>query len=158
VTSGGDGPVTTSRDTAVTPIPPRGSFPRHVLPALLWTLALFFGGGAPPPPDGPGELIGVPSDKLMHAVAFMVLTLLAARAVHYELPTQPPVPRIALAAGLSVATGVVLEVYQLALPDRSASAGDALADAIGALLGGAALLLHYRLHSKLSARSTSPSR
>jgi VanZ family protein len=141
VTAREDAPVTTPRDSTITPIPLRGSFLRHVLPALLWTLALFFGGGGPPPADGPGDLIGVPSDKLMHAVAFMVLALLAARAVHYELPTRPPVPRIALAVGLSVAIGVVLEVYQLALPDRSASAGDALADAIGALLGGVVLLL-----------------
>jgi VanZ family protein len=146
------------RDSTAARVPPSGGFSRHVLPALLWTLALFFGGGGPAPAEEVGDLIGVPSDKLLHAVAFLVLALLVARAVRYELPAWPAKTRIALAVGLSVATGVLLEVYQLALPDRSASLGDAIADAIGALLGGAALLLHYRLHSKLSARSMSPSR
>ena len=160
-----DGPLTAPRDDTLAPIPPTGGFSRQVLPALLWTLALFFGGGGPAPAEGPGDLIGVPSDKLLHAVAFFVLTLLVARAVHYELPDRPPLARSLFAAGLSVAIGVLLEVYQLALPDRSASVADAVADAIGAVLGGVALLLfrsrflaRYRLHSKLSARSMSPPR
>jgi VanZ family protein len=160
-----DGPGAAPRDTTVDPNPPRGGFLRHVLPALVWTVALFFGGGGPTPADGPGDFIGVPSDKLLHAAAFLVLALLAARAVHYGFPNRPPLARIGLAVGLSVAIGVLLEVYQLALPDRSADVGDALADAIGALLGGAALVLfrsksdeRYRLQSKLSARSMSPPR
>lgn len=117
-----------------------GGFARHVLPAMLWTVALFFGGGGPPPPDGPGELIGISSDKLLHAVAFLVLALLTARAVRYELPDRPRSWRIGLAVALSVATGVLLEVYQLALPDRSAEVADAVADSIGAVLGGVVLL------------------
>jgi VanZ family protein len=119
-------------------------FARNVLPALLWIAALFVGGGGPPPPEGPGELIGVPSDKLLHAVAFLVLALLTARAVRYGLPQRTPLSRIGLAVALSVATGVLLEVYQLALPDRSAEVADAVADAIGAVLGGVALLVFRR--------------
>lgn len=122
----------------------RGGFARNVLPALLWTVALFFGGGGPPPPEGPGELIGVPSDKLLHALAFLVLALLTARAVRYELPGRARLSRAGLAVGLSVATGVLLEVYQLALPDRSAEVADAVADTIGAVLGGVVLLLSRR--------------
>jgi VanZ family protein len=115
-------------------------FARNVVPALLWTLALFFGGGGPPPPEGPGDLIGIPSDKLLHAVAFLILALLTARAVRYELPASARVGRIGLAVALSVAIGVLLEVYQLALPDRSAEVADAVADSIGAVLGGIVLL------------------
>jgi VanZ family protein len=115
-----------------------------VLPALLWTVALFFGGGGPPPPEGAGDVIGVPSDKLLHASAFLVLTLLTARAVRYELPRGGHRTRVGLAVSASVAVGVLLEVYQLALPDRSASVGDAIADAIGAMLGGVTLLVVRR--------------
>jgi VanZ family protein len=133
--------VTTPSDAA-TPAAPAGGptgFARQVLPALLWTVALFFGGGGPPP-EGPGHLLGVPTDKLLHAVAFLVLTLLTARAVRYELPRGGRTARVGLAVVASVAVGVLLEVYQLALPDRSASVADAVADAIGAVLGGAVLL------------------
>lgn len=112
----------------------------NVVPAALWTVALFFGGGGPPPPEGPGELIGIPSDKLLHAVAFLVLTVLTARAVRFELPRRARSSRVALAVTISMAVGVLLEVYQLALPDRSAEVADAVADSIGAVLGGAALL------------------
>jgi VanZ family protein len=121
-----------------------GGFVRNVLPALAWTVALFFGGGGPPPPEGPGELIGVPSDKLLHAVAFLVLALLTARAVRYELPGRGRLSRVGLAVMVSVAIGVLLEIYQLALPDRSAEVADAVADSIGAVLGGIVLLVARR--------------
>jgi VanZ family protein len=136
--------MTAPTDAGAPPVASRGGFARNVLPALVWTLALFFGGGGPPPPEGPGELIGIPSDKLLHAIAFLVLALLTARAVRYELPGQGRGARVALAVGLAVATGVLLEVYQLALPDRSAEVADAVADAIGALLGGAVLVAFRR--------------
>jgi VanZ family protein len=132
--------VTAPSDATATPATtPSGGFARNVAPAVLWTVALFFGGGGPPPPEGPGELIGVPSDKLLHAVAFLVLSLLMARAVRYELPAGRRRLHVGLAVALSVAIGVLLEVYQLALPDRSAEVADAVADSIGAVLGGAAL-------------------
>lgn len=127
-----------------TPASGPGGFARNVLPAVLWTVALFFGGGGPPPPEGPGELIGVPSDKLLHTVAFLVLAMLTARAVRYELPGRGPLARVGLAVSVSVAIGVLLEVYQLALPDRSAEVADAVADAIGAVLGGVVLLATRR--------------
>jgi VanZ family protein len=137
--------VTDPSDTAAPDMPASGpgGFARHVLPALLWTVALFFGGGGPPP-EGPGELIGIPSDKLLHAVAFLVLAVLAARAVRYELPGRSPLTRVGFAVAASVAIGVLLEVYQLALPDRSAEVADAVADSIGAVLGGVALLVVKR--------------
>jgi VanZ family protein len=138
--------VTVPGDAATPDAPASGTggFARNVVPALLWTLALFFGGGGPPPPEGAGELIGIPSDKLLHAVAFLVLALLTARAVRYELPRGRRLSRVALAVGLSVAIGVLLEVYQLALPDRSADVADAVADSIGAVLGGLVLLAARR--------------
>ena len=71
---------------------------------------------------------------------FLVLAVLTARAVRYELPERARFGRVGLAVLLSVAIGVLLEIYQLALPDRSAEVADAVADAIGAVLGGAALI------------------
>lgn len=130
-------PITAPGASASTP---RGGFIKNVVPALVWTVALFFGGGGPPPPEGPGELIGIPSDKLLHAVAFLVLAVLSARAVRYELPNRARAWLVGLAVVVSVAVGVLLEVYQLALPDRSAEVADAVADSIGAVVGGVALL------------------
>jgi VanZ family protein len=134
--------VTVPGQTTPGTVEPNGvsGFARDVLPALLWIVALFFGGGGPPPPEGPGEVIGVPSDKLLHAIAFLVLALLSARAVRYGLPQRTRLARIGLAVSISMGIGVLLDVYQLALPDRSAEVADAVADAIGAVLGGVALL------------------
>jgi VanZ family protein len=112
-----------------------GGFLRNVLPALLWTLALFIGGGGPPPPQGADGLMGIPYDKLMHVVAFGFLQWLVFRALRYELPKAPRLKLALAATALAAAIGVFLEVYQMALPDRSADAGDALADAIGAVIG-----------------------
>jgi VanZ family protein len=134
----------TAPSNAATPDTPANGptgFARNVLPALLWTLALFFGGGGPPPPEGPGEVLGIPSDKLLHAIAFLVLTLLAARAVRYARPQRQGLAHVGLAVAVSAAIGVLLEVYQLALPDRSAELADAVADSIGAVLGGVTLVL-----------------
>jgi VanZ family protein len=138
--------VTTPSDANETEASPSrlSGFLRNVVPALLWTLALFFGGGGPPPPEGPGELIGIPSDKALHAVAFLVLAVRTARAVRFELPARARGSRVGIAVAISVAVGVLLEVYQLALPDRSAEVADAVADAIGAVLGGVVLLVLRR--------------
>jgi len=115
--------------------PDRGSFARSVLPALIWTVLLFLGGGGPPPPSGSDGLIGIPFDKLLHALAFLVLQWLVHRALRYEFPGARRLPLTVIAAFVAAAVGAMLEVYQLALPDRSASVGDAVADAIGAGLG-----------------------
>jgi len=115
--------------------PDGGSFARNVLPAVFWTILLFIGGGGPPPPAGSDALIGIPFDKLLHAFAFLVLQWLVLRALRYEFPRTRRIPLAVLAALLAAAIGVVIEIYQLALPDRSASVGDAVADALGASLG-----------------------
>jgi len=115
--------------------PDRGGFARNVLPALFWTVLLFLGGGGPPPPSGSDGFVGIPLDKLLHALAFLVLQWLVLRALRYEFPSARRLPLGVFAALVAAAIGALLEIYQLALPDRSASVGDAVADALGAALG-----------------------
>jgi VanZ family protein len=115
----------------------RGGFAAHVLPALLWAVAIFVGGSSGMPQvDGP-HTVGF--DKVEHALAFFGLQLLCFRALRYEFPERAREQLLWLGALVAVAIGVGLELYQLGLPDRSAEVADALADGVGAALG--ALLL-----------------
>jgi VanZ family protein len=124
-------------------VPPlRGGFAQNVVPALVWALAIFVGGssGVPQP-----ELdIGLPSDKLNHLVAFCGLELLTYRALRYALPARRRAPLRWIAVLVATMVGVLLELYQLGLPDRSADAADAVADCTGAVLGALALTLVAR--------------
>jgi VanZ family protein len=115
----------------------RGGFVAHVLPALLWAVAIFVGGSSGMPQvDGP-HTVGF--DKVEHALAFFGLQILCFRALRYEFPERPRRQLLWLGALAALAIGVALELYQLGLPDRSAEVADALADGVGAGLG--ALLL-----------------
>jgi len=120
---------------------PRGGFARNVLPALLWIIAIFVGGGGQPV-QLPGEIgLPVPVDKSEHLLAFLVLSVLGFRALRYELSGMKRWQLALLAAASATAIGVLLEIYQLALPDRSAEVADAVADAIGASFGALVVLL-----------------
>ncbi len=138
-------------DGAVPRVPPlRGGFVRNVVPALGWAVAIFVGGssGVPQP-----ELdIGLPSDKLNHLAAFCGLQLLTYRALRYALPTRKRAPLRWVAVVAATLVGVLLELYQLGLPDRSADVEDALADATGAVLGALALTLLARTWLRPHAR------
>jgi VanZ family protein len=122
-------------------VPPRprspAEFALHVLPALLWAVLVFIGGGmnAPQP-----ELdVGLPIDKLQHVVAFLIMQVLAYRALRFVRPQQSRGRRAWLGALAAAGLGVLLELYQLGLPHRSAELADVVADCIGAGIG--ALLL-----------------
>jgi VanZ family protein len=116
------------------------AFLLSVLPALCWLALIFIGGGLD---FGPPEIeTGLPFDKLQHAVAFAVLGLLFFRALRHVGPGIGQTRLIALSAMLSIAAGVLLELYQLGLPHRSAEVGDLIADTLGAC--AAAAWLHFR--------------
>jgi VanZ family protein len=108
-------------------------FAAHVLPALVWVVLVFIGGGLhqPPPEIDPA----FPIDKLEHAAAFLILQLLAYRALSYVWPDRSRKARAWWGALASLGVGVALELYQLGLPHRSAELADAVADAAGAALG-----------------------
>jgi VanZ family protein len=109
-----------------------GSFVRDVLPALVWTATIFVLGGLPNP--GPPVELAFPTDKLEHAAAFALLSILALRALRYELPSVWPRAMPWLAALTSTTLGGALELYQLTVPTRSAELLDLIADAVGAVL------------------------
>jgi len=114
----------------------RGGFLVNVAPALVWAIAIFIGGG---PGVRQPSIDLIPIDKFEHALAFCGLQVLGFRALRYELPNRSRPALLWSAALISVLFGIALEVYQLALPDRSAEVADAVADAIGAVLGATVL-------------------
>jgi VanZ family protein len=118
----------------------RGGFIVHVLPALLWTLAIFIGGSVGA--SAPELPIGVPFDKVQHLLAFFGLQFLCFRALRYQLPERSRGALLWIAALVSLLVGIALELWQLGLPNRSAEVADAVADGIGA---AAAALLFGRL-------------
>lgn len=111
--------------------------PAGLLAAGVLMLALFVDGGG-----GPG--VAPPWDKVMH---FGYFGLLAA-ALWMGLGAHRPWQVLALVAGVGLAD----EWRQLYLPARQASAGDFLADLLGA--GTALLILGCRPRRDGAARSS----
>lgn len=119
-------------------LPPRSAaFVTHVLPAVAYAGALFYGGlirlGALP------EVGFMATDKLLHTLAFGGLALLLARTVHFFRPAVTLAKKLALGAAGSSLLGLVLEVCQAFTRYRSADLWDWLADTVGALLASALL-------------------
>src|SRR5688572_13400986 len=113
-------------EAARTSPPPRRAreFALRVLPALAWAAAVFIGGGLHSPE--PEIEIGFPIDKLEHAFAFLIMQLLAFRALHYIRPDRRRAELAWSGALISLGLGVALELYQLGLPHRSAELADAI--------------------------------
>ncbi|HTQ03741.1 MAG TPA: VanZ family protein [Polyangiaceae bacterium] len=133
------------------PAPPlRGGFVANVVPALVWAIAIFIGGSSGVPQ--PKIDVGLPTDKVNHLVAFCGMQLLAYRALRYALPDRTRPPLRWLAALAATLVGVLLELYQLGLPDRSAEVADVVADGIGATVGAVALTLLSRTWPRPHAR------
>jgi VanZ family protein len=109
-------------------------------PALGWAALIFtfssFPGSAYPATDVPG------ADKLVHLVLYAILGALCARALLLRAPDAEPTRRrlLLLLAAVAVAAvyGVTDEIHQLFVPARSADWHDAVADAVGAILGASA--------------------
>lgn len=102
------------------------------LPVLLWMAAVFSLSSLPRP-----KLPTVPvpnADKIAHAIAYAVGGLLTAHAT----------PSTLLALVIPCAFGASDEWHQRFVPGRQPSRADWLADALGALLGVAALRLRRR--------------
>ena len=129
----------------------RPSFWTHVAPAVLYVALIFVGGSIPMPelPQGP-EL---PSDKLMHLVAFGGMQMLIFRAVRWLRPLAGPGKQNLLAALIACGAGALLEIWQAALPHRSAELADWLADTLGVLLGAALIALVARSPATVEAAS-----
>jgi VanZ family protein len=134
--------------------PARGSFLGTVAPALLYA-ALVFWGGSIEIPRPPFEAPALAWDKLGHVLAFALMQLVWWRAVRYELPQLGLRAQCLLAASIAALLGGVLELYQSALPHRSAEVLDLLADVVGA--GIAAVLVATRVQARTARLAASSS-
>jgi VanZ family protein len=99
--------------------------------ALRWTLAAVYAASLFYVSSLPSEEIplGMPyhMDKVAHAVAYALLALLVCRAWR-----DPGTGSLVLIALLCAAYGVFNEMHQAYVPGRYTSAGDAVANAVGA--------------------------
>jgi VanZ family protein len=109
-------------------------------PPLALMAAIYFVSSLPTVPNVPGD----PSNFLGHFGAYAVLSALTLRAVARGR-WAGVTPRAALAAwAVSAAYGVTDEVHQRYVPGRYASVDDWIADALGAAVAAAALLVLAR--------------
>lgn len=74
------------------------------------------------------------SDKMVHAVGYAGLGVLALRAFHGGFKHLRPAPTL-LAASAVVLWGISDEIHQSFVPGRNASPWDVVADAVGFALG-----------------------
>ena len=132
----------------------RPSFWAQVAPAALYVALLFVGGSIPTPELPQGAVM--PSDKLMHLLAFGGMQILMFRAVRWSRLCAAPTAQNLLAAALSCAAGALLEFWQAALPHRSAEFADWLADSLGVLLGALLLAVVTRSPGAVPAATSEP--
>jgi len=112
---------------------------------LLWAVVIFVLSSVPGASYPRARLPG--ADKIAHFFLYGTMGALCARALLLRrTAAATPVPLrtrlLVLAGAVALATfyGVSDELHQLLVPGRSADWRDALADALGALAGGAVAL------------------
>jgi VanZ family protein len=100
--------------------------------ALGWAGLIFWASHQSNPfPMLPSELLS--HDKLIHAGVFAVLAFLVRGALAGR--ALPPARAWLLASSLALGWGILDELHQSFIPNRSCDVNDALADAAGAALG-----------------------
>lgn len=131
---------------------PVRDFSLHVVPALLYVVAVFVAGSAGdvPMPSTPV----VSPDKIYHLFGFALMQLVLLRAIRWELPELRLERQLAAAAVVASLVGGLLELYQAALPHRSCDVFDWLADTLGA--GLAALVVYGVASLRASTRPSLP--
>lgn len=81
---------------------------------------------------------GGASDKVVHALGYVLLSVLLVRALAGGLPARVPASVAVVSAALAVAYGASDELHQLFVSGRTADLADLAADAAGAVAGAAA--------------------
>jgi VanZ family protein len=126
----------------LTPRDQRLALITDILPATIYVGAIFYAGlirlGRLP------EVGFVPTDKLLHTLAFGGLALLLIRTARALLPRATLQKRLYFAVFLSSLAGALLEVCQSFVPYRSAEFLDWLADTVGASLAVGLFALFLR--------------
>jgi VanZ family protein len=107
---------------------------RAWIPPVAWA-ALLFGLSSIPGDRLPPVSAWWQPDKLVHGGLYLVLGLLVTRALRRTARAMSQEGLLLAAVALSALYGISDEVHQLWTPRRSADWRDAVADALGALLG-----------------------
>jgi VanZ family protein len=111
----------------------RSGLPLLALAAVAAVAAVVVGSLVPGPTNAPtpgAGVAGIGVDKLLHAGGYATIALLVAAS------RRPARGVDLLAVVVAVATlGAGIEVLQLFVPGRTTSAGDAVANTVGAALG-----------------------
>lgn len=89
-------------------------------------------------------------DKFQHFAAFGVMQVIVARALSGRTTMSFAWQQV-LAVTITSALGALLEVYQMALPWRSAEVGDWVADTIGAALAALGCWTWWQLRKRVLA-------
>lgn len=128
-------------------------FASNVFPSWGFVLLIFVAGSLRFVPYPPVD-IAIPWDKVFHFVGFAALYPVALRAERFVYPR-----RAWLSSGVRtlvrvIAIGGLLEIYQAALPHRSAELIDWAADSLGALFGALVVFgaVELRRRWRLAAR------
>ncbi len=128
----------------------RPGFFIHVVPALLYVVAVFYSGAAKVSLPRINTF-GVPEDKVAHFFIFGVMVFVVYHALGFELRKWPRARLIVVSIVVASALGALLELVQYTIPYRDAEFLDWVADTLGALLAGGVLRL-----LKPRASSTAP--
>ena len=113
-----------------------GQMFRYWMPLVLYTGAIFYFSAQSHPEDQlPSFVFEEASDKVLHLVAYGILSLLCYRAFRWA--AGPAVARQAFVLAILTASfyGITDEVHQAFVPFRESSWEDWLADTIGAVIG-----------------------
>ena len=92
---------------------------------IIWTVS------AIPGSTLPGVAV---SDKVIHVAEFGVLAYLLCRALGSQMPTRSRYCIMLLSGLATIAWGVLDELHQLRVPNRTAAVSDVMADGLGACL------------------------
>jgi VanZ family protein len=122
-------------------------------PSLLAWAGLVFVVSSIPLPQGPGVDLPIAPDKIAHGVAYAVLAGLAVRATS-QLGRRRVVAVAAI--GAAIVYGALLENWQRLLGGRATELGDAVANAVGAVIGGLVALYVCRPRRQHTANSMEP--
>lgn len=117
----------TSRDSGWT----FGRFLTRVVPAWVFIGLVFVLGSLASTPE-PSFSLGIPWDKVAHFGVFLLLYPLALRAERFVHPDRGRAWLLVGTLFWVSAVGALLELYQVALPHRSAELADWVADTLGA--------------------------
>ena len=121
--------------------------------AVSWAGLIFYL-SSQPGIDAPMLFPG--QDKLFHLIAYAVLGFFAMGSVRPSASGQHTRQQIWLVVLLVMFYGISDEIHQYFVPGRSSETLDALADALGALLGVWAMVYLVRVFGPLSRMRSDP--